>query len=155
MNLFGLNGDEVNLEEVRKLVTSRDYRHLHPKLLERWKELVEACARKFPDRELLVTCVYRSPEEQWKLWRQGRFSDYPGPLLVDCDGRSRLSPLNYYPSRGLHAILTNRGLLVEDEPPYYPVGCLARQCGLVWRGIYDESRSGMVTDKTLFELADA
>lgn len=155
MSLFGLGGNEINLDLAPTVTVSRDFRHADKRLVERWKELTEAFARKFPDREVLITCVYRSPEEQWKLWRQGRFADYPGPLLVDCDGRSRLSPLNYYPSRGLHAIILSRGIPVEDEPPYYPLGCLARHCGLVWRGLYDESRAGMVLDKTLFELADA
>jgi hypothetical protein len=154
MGLFGWAGDEANLESVKGLSLSRDFRHAHPKLLERWKELLQAHARNFPQREVLVTCIYRSPEEQAALWLSGRFGN-PGPILVDCDGRNTLSPLNFYPSRGLHAVVLERGILIEDEPPYYPLGALARQCGLSWRGFWREGQpAGALRDKTLFELAD-
>lgn len=77
---------------------SRDIKDAHPYLRNRWPRILEHY-RKWTGKELFLTCTWRSPKEQSRLYAQGRTTE--GPVVTWVDGFNKLSKHNLYPS---HAI---------------------------------------------------
>lgn len=127
-----MDADE-QIEALKKVAVSRDLRTAHPELAKACLELMASYKRMFPNRDLLITCVYRSPEEQQRLYKQGRFGN-PGNIVTNCDGRKNLSKHNLFPARAVDFAVLDGGKAVWDEAPFWPLGALARECGLVWGG---------------------
>lgn len=134
MSLFGPSEpsdfDESLLKDVK---TSRDFKLAHPVLVKMVKELFEAYKRGFPHRDIIVTCTYRNPLEQQRLYAQGRFGN-PGPIVTHLDGRTKLSNHNKFPARAVDLAILECGKCVWDETPFWPLGALAKQVGLIWGG---------------------
>ena len=61
-------------------MASRSLSDAHPFLAERFLLLAETYAQRFAPWSLLITCVYRTPEEQAVLYAQGRTT--PGPKVT-------------------------------------------------------------------------
>ena len=113
-----------------------------PELVAKWGEVL---ADYHPDgRALILTCSYRSPEEQWALFKVGRYQLQDGSWAVDSDaGTSIVTQLdgivhkskhNLHPARALDFAVTVGGKVSWDIREYAPVGALAKQHGLVWGG---------------------
>ena len=130
-----VDADE-KIEALKSVAVSRDFRTGHPELVKRFLTLADSYKRMFPTRDLIVTCVYRSPDEQGRLFKQGRFGN-PGNIVTNCDGRTKKSQHNYFPSRALDVAVSDGGKIVWDEAHYYPLGVLAKECGLEWGGWWD------------------
>lgn len=130
-----MDADE-SIEALKGVALSRDIRTAHPELAKRFLELAASYKRMFPTRDLIITCAYRSPEEQQRLYKQGRFGN-PGPIVTNCDGRKNLSNHNKFPSRALDVAVTDGGKTVWDESCYYPLGVLAKECSLEWGGFWE------------------
>ena len=128
-----LKMDSDDIEHLRMVTTSRDYRTGHPELVKRVKALVESYKRMFPNREIIATCVYRSPDEQERLYAKGRFGN-PGPIVTNCDGRTKKSNHNCFPARAVDVAILDGGKAVWDESGFWSLGALAKECDLVWGG---------------------
>lgn len=128
---------DKTIEALKAVSVSRDFRTGHPELVKRFKELTASYRRMFPSRDLIVTCVYRSTTEQMRLWKQGRFGN-AGPIVTNCDGQKNLSQHNHFPSRAVDVAVVDGGKVVWDDSCYYPLGVLAKECGLEWGGWWEK-----------------
>ena len=122
-----------DIDKLKTVSCSRDFRTGHPELIKRVKELIESYRRMFPGRDVIATCVYRSPEEQQRLYAKGRNGN-PGPIVTNADGRSKKSLHNQFPSRAVDLAILEAGKVVWDESVFWPLGNLGVQCGLEWGG---------------------
>ena len=68
--------------------------------------------RKFPGRDLILTCTYRSVAEQNKCYQQGRTK--PGRIITNIDGIKKKSMHNYRPSRAFDFAIMRNGKCVWD-----------------------------------------
>lgn len=69
--------------------------NLHPGLLERWRKAKAIWDEKYPDGPaVILTCTYRSPQEQNTLYAQGR--TIGGPKVTNARGGQSLH--NYLPA---------------------------------------------------------
>lgn len=87
-----------------------------------------------PGKSLIVTCTYRSPQEQWELYQQGRTK--PGPVVTQIDGRSKLSNHNYHPARALDFAVVVNGKTTWADQEYKIVGPHMQRYGLMWGGAW-------------------
>lgn len=83
-------------------------------------------------KELDVTCTYRSPEEQWELYQQGRTK--PGQIVTQIDGKTKKSNHNYNPSRAIDFAVIIGGKITWDDKEYKVVGPYMERHGLIWGG---------------------
>jgi peptidoglycan L-alanyl-D-glutamate endopeptidase CwlK len=108
-------------------------------LVEKYLLLAEDFAREQVPASLMVTCTYRSPEEQAVLYAQGRTT--PGKVVTNADGVTNLSAHNHYPSRAIDVAVLLDGKVVWRENLYEPLVPLAARHGLVsggaWRTFKD------------------
>lgn len=95
-----------------------------------------------PARTLVVTCTYRSPEEQLAAYSQGR-ALRDGVWVVEDITKvvTQLSGLpghasnhNVKPSRAIDVAVCIGGKTTWDDREYFPLGPLAVKHGLVWGG---------------------
>lgn len=131
-----MDADE-KIEALKNVRVSRDLRTAHPELARRFLSLAAAYKRTFPNRDLIATCIYRSPEEQHRLYLQGRFGN-PGAIVTNCDGRKTRSQHNFFPSRAIDVVVVDGGKTVWAEEVYWPLGALARECDLEWGGHWEK-----------------
>lgn len=83
--------------------------------------------------DLILTCVYRSPEEQADLYAQGRTK--PGQIVTQLNGTPKQrSKHNLRPARAVDVAVTIAGKISWDNALYAPLGPLAKRYGLVWGG---------------------
>lgn len=76
---------------------SRDISKAHPLLQEFWGKLPGWYKAKFPNCELVLIHVDRSPAEQLALFCQGRLPQFPGDIVTYKDGFNSKSKHNYTP----------------------------------------------------------
>lgn len=95
-----------------------------------------------PGRSLVVTCSYRSPEEQMEAYKQGRGLE-DGAWRVQDPARvvTQLSGLpghesnhNLKPSRAVDVAVCIGGKVTWEPRDYAALGPLAAKHGLVWGG---------------------
>lgn len=97
---------------------SRDPKDLTSVLQEFWPKLKGWYEAKFPDRKLILTCTYRTPEEQAAIFAQNR----PGHILTRCDGTNIKSKHNYLPSQAFDVAVVIGGKAQWQEVFYIPLG---------------------------------
>jgi len=104
-----------------------------------------------PGHYLNITCSYRSPEEQFELFKQGRILDISrhwvvqdkDKVVTNCDGTIEKSAHNYNPARAIDVcVMDNQtGKAVWDVKWYQPLIEIAERYNLVeggtWRAIRD------------------
>lgn len=122
------------------------------KLADAWLQIKEDYEAEHPGHELVVTCTYRSPEEQFKLFQQGRRQLVDGSWVVDDDSATRTvtgrdgykdkSTHNSRPSAALDFCLLIHGKVNWDLAQYRVVGEMAEARGLVWGGRWRTLRDG-------------
>lgn len=113
-------------------MASRSLADAHPALTERFILLGEDFAREQTPRRLIVTCTYRSVEEQQKLYAQGR--TVAGKVVTKIDGVRVKGMHNYTPSRALDVAVFVDDAISWDELLYHPLVDLAARHGLVSGG---------------------
>lgn len=85
-----------------------------------------------PGKTVVVTCTYRSPDEQWELYQQGRTK--PGAVVTQIDGRTKLSNHNYRPARAIDFAVVVGGKTTWADKEYQIVGPHMERHGLKWGG---------------------
>lgn len=124
--------DESKLPEV---AVSRDYKHAAPELIRRFIKIATDFAEQYPGKSLLVTTTYRSPAEQQRLYKIGRFGN-PGKPVTMLDGFNKKSRHNEFPATAIDFCVLIGGKACFDEAELYPVGSLAKKHGLEWGGFW-------------------
>lgn len=131
-------------------MTSRSLADAHPFLAERYLLLAEDFAREQVPALLMVTCTFRSVDEQAVLYALGRTR--PGKVVTNADGITRLSAHNYYPSRALDVAVLLDGRVAWREDLYAPLVPLAKRHGLIsggsWKTFKDWPHIEMPTAPT-------
>ncbi len=97
-----------------------------------WPDIQAAYTAAHPGHQALLTCVYRSPEEQAALYGKGRTA--PGLIVTHCDGVTSRSKHNTLPAQALDFCIVISGKVSWDSAEYAPVGMLAEARGLTWGG---------------------
>ena len=124
--------DESKLPDLK---VSRDFAHAHKVLVDRIKTCFAAYSKLYPERQVIVTCTFRHPEEQKRIFAQGRFGN-KGPILTNCDGYTKKSLHNEFPARAVDTAILVSGKCIWDESYFYPLGNLAKAHGLEWGGFW-------------------
>ena len=122
------------------------------RLAESWRDLLLACERDYPGRAYLVTCTYRSPAEQFELYKVGRRlrddgswvedDDATTKVVTGFDGTRRTSKHNVRPSRALDFAVLIGGKVTWQWAEYHAVGRMATSRGLVWGGDWPRLKDG-------------
>lgn len=141
MALWPSKDSEFNMDALKDITTSRDPSLAHPLLWTRLKEAIEGYERMFPGRHVLITCTYRSPKEQRRLFSIGRNGDTK-PIVTNADGIIKKSKHNVFPARAIDIAITDGGKIMYDECYIYPLANLARECKLepggFWTGSFQD-----------------
>lgn len=98
----------------------------------------------YPHVEVGISAVYRSPEEQFKLFKIGRKEERDGVWVLDprsrvkpvtyLDGKHKLSKHNYYPSWAVDFFIQLHGKITWEIEWYRLLGELCKHYGLLWGG---------------------
>lgn len=113
-------------------MSSRSLSDAYPALAEKYLLLAEDFSREQASYSLVVTCTYRSVEEQQALYAQGR--TVPGKVVTKIDGVRVKGMHNFTPSRAIDVAVMVGGEIAWDEPLYHPLVELAARHGLVSGG---------------------
>lgn len=120
-------------------MSSRRLEDLHPDLLPLCKEFVTQCQQQGID--ILITCTFRSPEEQDRLYAQGRKT--PGAIVTNAkggqsehnymmsNGKFASKAFDVVPLRGGKCIWGTEG---HDLEIWQTVGKIGMDLGLNWYG---------------------
>ena len=103
-----------------------------PKLAEAWTLIRADYCDAHPGKDLHLTCVYRSPEEQQALYAHGRTQ--PGSIVTQIDGVTKLSNHHRRPARAIDFCVVIGGKVSLNPEEYEPVCQLAEQRGLMAGG---------------------
>jgi len=135
---------------------SRDPGHLHPDLQHRFNSFLMKC--KEVGIDVLVTCTYRSNQEQAALYEQGRTK--PGPVVTwarpgeskhnyEIAGQPASKTFDMVPLRNGKLIWGTSGNGIDDDPTddliddlelWQRVGRIAESCGLKWAGWWPKEK---------------
>lgn len=116
---------------------SKDIKDCHATLQEKWPQIL-ALYKKITGKSLVITCTYRSPEVQNKLYQQGRTTE--GDIVTQIDGITKKSNHNFYPARAFDVCVNAappdalKVAPIWDEPMYYPLIGICDSLGLVSGG---------------------
>lgn len=117
---------------------SRKLTDLDPRMALLTKELTAECAKVGID--LLVTCTYRSNDEQAAAYAQGRTA--PGPIVTNAKpGTSKHNVVNAAgkpASRAIDVVPLRHSKPVWDgkDPVWAVVGAIGHRLGLEWAGTW-------------------
>lgn len=142
-------------------MASRKIEDLHPDMQARVRKWLERLATE-TRVAVLITCTYRSPEEQMALYAQGRYSlngvnemraAVGLPPITEEENKRIVTKLK----RGKHqerlaldfVVLNGRSAVWDIKadvdrngvPDYREAGKIAQECGLVWGGDWDSDGS--------------
>lgn len=118
---------------------------------DKWDEIRNEFFKRSPGKYLVLTTVYRSPEEQFSLFKKGRTNLPSGEwqitdksqVVTNVDGYKNIGAHNYKPSRAIDvAVVDNQtGKTLWEENHYLPLLEIARGVGLEsgggWQSIKD------------------
>jgi peptidoglycan L-alanyl-D-glutamate endopeptidase CwlK len=127
---------DLSLAEVKRLMASRNLNDCRPDVAEKVKLLIKKCDDVGID--LLVTCTYRSNEEQNKLYAQGRTT--AGKIVTNAKAGQSLhnkTTADGKPaSQAVDVVIIENGKCVWDtkDPRWKRVGEIGKACGLEWAG---------------------
>ena len=128
---------------------SRRVTDLSTLLCDLWLDMRATYTEQFPNRELWLTASYRSPVEQFELYKKGRHlkgqdeqdpasweldGDPSTQILTYRDGYVKLSKHNLMPSQALDFVILIDGKISWEPKEYTVVGELAEAKGFVWGG---------------------
>jgi peptidoglycan L-alanyl-D-glutamate endopeptidase CwlK len=121
---------------------SRAIMHLHPDIREKCGQFLDLCRAQSID--ILITCTYRSNEEQAVLYAQGRTA--PGKIvtwakpgeskhnLVDGQGRPAAKAFDVVPLR------LGKPVWDDTDKIWMDVGAIGESLGLEWAGHWPQGK---------------
>lgn len=123
---------------------SRDLNLLHPDIKPKLDAFLYKCSAEGID--VLVTCTYRSNDEQNELYKQGRTK--PGPVVTwahggeskhnfEVAGQPASKAFDMVPMRSGKPVWGTIGI---DGELWHKVGEIAESCGLQWAGRWPERK---------------
>lgn len=107
-----------------------------------WPALQMGFTRKWPGWEAILTCTYRSPQEQFELFKKGRILEGNAwavktghEVVTNCDGIKKLSMHNYFPSRAFDIALIgpDNKMFWDYKAPQWQLGQFLIP-GITWGG---------------------
>ena len=111
---------------------------------DRWEEIKRDYFQAMPGKYLVLTCVYRSPSEQFELFKKGRTQGGDGKwtvgnksdIVTNVDGVTVVGAHNYRPSRAVDVMVVDNqtGKATWDIEFYLPLHDIAVRYGLEWGG---------------------
>lgn len=118
---------------------------------DKWDEIKNEYFKRMPGKYLVLSCVYRTPEEQLALFKKGRILGSDGKwsiqdkakIVTNVDGYKILGAHNYKPARAIDvAVVDNQtGKYLWEEKHYFPLLQIAKGVGLEsgggWKSIND------------------
>ncbi len=111
--------------------SSRDPNDLHPQLAKRWTLAHAEFNEKHPDLpQVFLTQTYRTPEDQEKLYAQGRTE--PGKVVTNA--RAGRSLHNYYPALAFDIAFKRGAELYWDISLFRAFAAIANSHELEWGG---------------------
>lgn len=130
---------------------SREITDAAEPLKKAWPLIKEKYAQLTPTRHLILTTTYRSPEEQFTLYKKGRTMDtqghwvvqHPEQVVTNVDGLKVLGAHNYFPSRAIDVTVFDNqtGKPIWEESSYHCLLEIAKGVGLEsggsWKSIKD------------------
>ena len=116
-------------------MASRSFDSLAPQFRHRFIDWHTA-AEKATGVPLLVTCTYRSPEEQEALYAQGRTK--PGPKVTNAHAGQ--SAHNYGLALDFVPLVNGKPVWDGEHPAWRVAGTLAPKFGLEWAGTWTTFR---------------
>ena len=133
---------------------------------EAWPEIKNEFFKRNPGRYLILSSIYRSPSEQFELFKKGRTMSTQGDWVVqsqeqvvtNVDGHSILGAHNYMPSRAIDvAIVDNQtGKTIWEESSYSCLLEIAQgvglESGLEWKNFKDACHIQVRNYKTYREV---
>lgn len=91
---------------------SRDITDCSQELQDKWPMLHDEFCKRFPGWGIELTCTYRTPEEQFELFKKGRREANGEWIVADAksvvtyiDGIKKLSEHNQHPARAFDVLL--------------------------------------------------
>lgn len=116
-------------------MASRTLSHLDPECAPLFHAFLSAC--KAARHDVLITCVYRSDQEQARLYAQGRTA--PGAIITNARPGESLHNRTIAgkpASRAIDIVPIIAGKLIWDDkaPIWHKVGELGEAAGLEWAG---------------------
>lgn len=125
-------------------MASRKLTDLHPVLVAAYEDAVAQWKEKFPDKpKPIITCTYRTREEQNSLYAQGRTK--PGQRVTNAKGGQ--SPHNFNPSYAFDVAFDNHGKTDWTEQLFIDFAKLVTDPKIQWGGTFKS-----IPDKPHFEL---
>lgn len=111
-------------------------RYFFPTLKAKYSEM-------YPDRELFITHVDRTPEEQLRLFCQGRLPEFRGEIVTWKDGFENKSRHNYTPSEAIDIAVRVKGVVSWDVKYAYNLGAIVKELGydnkIRWGGSFGDN----------------
>ena len=111
---------------------SKDIKHAHPTLREKWPIIKRRYEERMPGYTLALSCTHRTPLEQKDLYEQGRSK--PGPVVTQIDGVTKKGAHNYNPARAIAVMVMMGGKPSWSPSLYTPLGGICDDLGLEWGG---------------------
>jgi peptidoglycan L-alanyl-D-glutamate endopeptidase CwlK len=117
-------------------MASRQLSDLHPDLEVKANQFIAECHRKNID--VLITCTYRSAEEQLKLYKQGR--ETPGKIVTNAkpgqSAHNTVNPNGLPSAQAFDVVPLIHGKPQWDanDPVWQTVGEIGKSVGLDWAG---------------------
>ena len=115
-------------------MASRKLEDLAPQFRDRFLAWLGAC--KAQGLDLLVTCTYRSKEEQDALYAQGRTK--PGKKITNAQAGE--SPHNFSLALDFVPIVDGKPMWNDEHPAWRTAGNLCPAYGLEWGGSWSRFR---------------
>ena len=116
-------------------MASRKIEDLHPDVIQKYHSFMQGCKEQGID--VIITCTYRSCEEQTLLYAQGR--TVAGKIVTNAKtGESKHNnTINGKPaSKAFDIVPIVNGKCIWDSkhPIWQELGKIGRRCGLEWAG---------------------
>lgn len=118
-------------DPVNGISVSRDPDHLCNEISDSWEKILSRF-RTETGNDLLITCTYRSPKEQTRLYSLGR--TVKGKIVTWVDGVKKKSFHNYFPARAVDVAVIVGGKVSWNKKDYLPLESIAKEFGLEWGG---------------------
>jgi peptidoglycan L-alanyl-D-glutamate endopeptidase CwlK len=121
-------------------MASRELKDLHPELRKRWSKGLEIYTARFPDMPVpMVTCTYRSPDEQNRLYAKGRTTG--GSKVTNAKGGQSLH--NYSPALAFDVVFKGSdGKVTWTWSHYARLATILKALGLAWGGDWKSVKDG-------------